>query len=64
MQSDINAVLAVDGGWEELTHDTDPKSLVSEIKSWISDSLNRRKPWTSFGWRAAVRVALPCVRGR
>jgi hypothetical protein len=39
LQSDIDAVLAVDAGREELTHDTDPKSLVSEMKSWISDSL-------------------------
>jgi hypothetical protein len=39
LQSDINAVLAAGGGWEELTHGTDPNSLVSEMKSWISDSL-------------------------
>lgn len=39
LQSDIHAVLAVDAGWEELTHDTDAKSLISEMRSWISDSL-------------------------
>jgi hypothetical protein len=39
LQSDVNAVLEAGGRWEELTRDTDPASLVVEIKSWITDSL-------------------------
>ena len=39
LQSDLNAVFASGGGWEELNHDTDLESLVVEMKSWISDSL-------------------------
>jgi hypothetical protein len=39
LQSDLDAVIAAGGGWEELTHETDPASLLVEMKSWISDSL-------------------------
>jgi hypothetical protein len=39
LQSDLDAVIAAGGGWEELTHETDPASLFVEMKSWISDSL-------------------------
>jgi hypothetical protein len=35
LQSDLNAVITASGGWEELTHETDPASLIVEMKGWV-----------------------------
>jgi hypothetical protein len=49
LQSDVNAVIRAGGGWEEVTHETDPASLIDDMKSWISDFLMPAAQWEVDG---------------